>query len=276
VPQHTPWTPEELEDLAETYGRQPRAQIAKRLGRTEDALKIAAYRKLNGLNQRSNIFTARAVADALGISCSKTIVNWMNKGYINGRRAPFSYGGTRCWRFEYDDILACLQERPWLVDLKRMERSYFRTIVREEYEKDPWYNTREAAPFLGLVDINAVHRYIYRGWLPALRRPLVSREGHGSWGWVVRKSHIDAMLADDPRPSRRRYALLKSRRSNRLKQGYPVAVLKEWLLVCPSCRRRVRIIADPNLRSPQIIRLFLERYCQEKCSHGKKVLLERR
>lgn len=271
-----PWKPEELEDLSATYGRQPRAQIAKRLDRSENALKIAAYRKLNGLNQRSNIYTARAVALALGVSCSKTIVGWMERGYIKGKRAPFSYGKTPCWSFEYEDIIACLQERPWLVDPKRMERSYFRTIVQAEYEKDPWLKTREAGPLLGLVDVNAVLRYIARGWLPALRRPLVGYRGHGSWGYVIRLSAINAMLANDPRPARRRYALLKSRRASRLKQGLPVAVLKEWILVCPRCRHRVRIIADPNLRSPQVKERFIQEYCQEQCSHGKKVLLERR
>jgi len=276
VSKKPPWTPEELEDLSTTYGRQPRVQIAKRLDRTENALKIAAFRKLNGLNQRSNVYTARTVALALGISCSKTIVNWMGKGFIKGKQAPFSYGKTPCWSFEYEDIIACLQERPWLVNLHTMGRSYFRTIVREEYKKNPWYNCREAAPLLGLVDINAVHRYIYRGWLPALRRPLVGRLGQGSWGWVIRQSSIDAMLKNDPRPSWRRYALLKSRRASRLKQGLPVAVLKEWLLVCPRCRHRVRIVADPNLRSPQIKKLFIQKYCQEQCGHGKIVLLERR
>lgn len=107
-----PWSPEELEDLADNLGRQPKAQIARRLNRTENALKIAAYRKLNGLNQRSNIYTARAVALVLGISCSKTIVAWMERGFIKGKRAPFAYGKTLCWSFEYDDIVACLKERP--------------------------------------------------------------------------------------------------------------------------------------------------------------------
>jgi hypothetical protein len=276
VTARSPWTPDELEYLSETYGRQDKAVIARHLGRSENALKIVAYRKLNGLNQRSNIYTARAVADALGVACSKTIVRWMERGFIKGKRAPFSYGGIRCWRFEYEDIIACLRERPWLVNLKRMERSYFRTVVREEYDKDPWYSTREAAAVLGLADINPVHRYIYRGWLPALRRPLVSRNGHGSWGWIIRKSHIDAMLANDPRPARRRLILIKTKRANRLRQGLPVAVVKEWLLICPQCQHKVRIITDPNLRVPQLMKLFIDRYCQEKCTHGRKVVLERR
>lgn len=269
-----PWTSEELEYLADNIGRKSKAEIAEHLNRTEDALKIAAYRKLNGLNQRSNIYTARTVAQVLGISCAKTIVAWMEKGFIQGKRAPFAYGKTPCWSFEYEDIIACLLERPWLANIRRMELSYFRTIVKEAFDKDPWYGCKEAAPFFGLVDINAVHRYIYRGWLPALRRPLSGNGHNGSWGWVIRQSSIDTFLENDPRPSRRRYALMKTRRRTWLNEGRPVPVLKEWLIRCPACRHKVRIIAEPNLRGPLIKDLFIQNYTNHQCSHGKIVLLK--
>lgn len=271
-----PWTLDELEYLADNIGRKPKAKIAKHLNRSEGALENALYRKLNGVNQRGNIYTARAVAQVLGISCSKTIVAWMEKGYIKGKRAPFAYGKTLCWSFEYEDIVACLLERPWLVNLHRMEPSYFRSIIQEEFVKNPWYGCKEAAPFFGLVGINAVHRYIYRGWLPALRQPLSGNRRNGSWGWVIRQSSITAFLENDPRPSRRRYALMKSRRLTWLNAGRPVPVLKEWLLRCPVCRHKVRILAEPNLRSPQIKEVFTQNFTTPQCSHGKQVLLERR
>jgi hypothetical protein len=275
-PGRRPWSSEDKEFLAENLGRIPKEQIAKRLNRSENALKIAAYRKLNGLSQRSNIITARDLARELGVGCPKTLVRWMEAGFLKGKHAPFYYGKTPCWSFEYEDIITCLRERPWLVDLKKMEISYFRTVVREEYERDPWYGTREAAPFLGLVDINAVHRYIRHGWLPAVRRPLVGGKRHGSWGWVIRRSDIDAMLKNDPRPTRRRYALIKSRRRAWLDEGRPVPVLKEWLIRCPLCRHKVRIIAEPNLRSPHIKELFVKKYATNQCTHGHKVLIDGR
>jgi predicted site-specific integrase-resolvase len=258
--------------LAENLGRMPKEQIAKRLKRSENALKIAAYRKLNGINQRSNIYTARNVAELLGIPCSKTIIAWMEKGYIKGKRAPFAYGKHLVWSFEYEDIEACLRERPWLVNIAKMERSYFKTIVKEEYEKDPWYTCAQAATFLGLVDINAVHRYIHRGWLPAVRKP------GGPWQgvWIFRQSAIDAFLKNDPRPERRRCIYIKSKRRKWLDDGRPVALLKEWLIRCSRCGHKVRIIANPNLRSPQIKAQFYNLYVNGTCSHGKKVLLESR
>ncbi len=274
-PGRKPWTPEDKEYLADNYGIKSAKSISNHLDRSPNALKIAAYRKLNGLNQRSNIFTARAVAEILGVRCSKTIVRWMEAGYIEGKHAPFSYGKYRVWSFSYEAIEKCLRERPWLVNLQKMERSYFRTIVQEEYDRDPWYNSGEAAQFFGLVDFNAIHRYIHRGWLQAFRRPIVGGIRTGSWGFIIKRSAIDAMLKNDPRPARRRYALMKSRRRAWLDEGRPVPVLKEWLIRCPRCRHQVRIIADPNIRSPRIKELFVLKYGGNHCSHGKKVLLER-
>jgi hypothetical protein len=197
-----PWTPDELETLADELGRTPMDRLVKKLGRSRNAIKIAAYRKLNGLSQHKNIFTAWGVAETLGISCSKTIVAWHDRGYLAGKRAPFSYGNNQVWLFKYEDILKCLQERPWLVDPKRMPESYFRSAVRVEWEKDPWYNRHQAAQFLGLAAPDAVYRYIRAGWLPANRRPM----GGGLGEWIIRHSALAAFQLHDPRPAHRKSA----------------------------------------------------------------------
>lgn len=189
------WTEDDLCYLADNFGRLADEQICKDLSRSKNAIKIIAYRKLNGLARLDGFYTARTVATLLAVSCSKTIVFWRDKGYIKGKRAPFGYGKHKLWSFDYEDIETCLRKRPWLVDPRRMEQSYFRTIVHEEYEKDPWYTAAQAAPFMGIRDPNAVHRYIYRGWLQAVKKP------GGPWQgvWIIRKSAIDAFLANDPR-----------------------------------------------------------------------------
>ncbi|MFH0808848.1 MAG: hypothetical protein V2A77_00015 [Pseudomonadota bacterium] len=65
------WIQAELDYLTESYGRIPVDEICRHLRRSANALKIAALRKIshNGwhLNQRSNIYTARAVASELAI-----------------------------------------------------------------------------------------------------------------------------------------------------------------------------------------------------------------
>ena len=60
------WAEYELEYLSDNYGILPAEEIARRLCRTINALKIISFRKLK-INQRSNIYTARAVATELGI-----------------------------------------------------------------------------------------------------------------------------------------------------------------------------------------------------------------
>ncbi len=66
--QRTPiWTEEELLYLDDNYGVLPAERICRHLGRSRNALKIAAYRKLNHINQRSNIYTAREVARIVGV-----------------------------------------------------------------------------------------------------------------------------------------------------------------------------------------------------------------
>ena len=193
------WTSAELEFLADNYGRLPKEAIARRLRRSVNALKIISYRKL-GINQKSNIYTARALARELGISCAKIIVAWHDRGYLKGRLAPFMNGPNHVWWFDYEDIIECLQQRPWLCNLKKMPPSYFRSIVRAEWEKNPWYTKTAAAQFLGLTDGNPIYRYIKKGWLPAVRRP----QGGGLGAWILRHSDLAEFQLHDPRPLHRK------------------------------------------------------------------------
>lgn len=64
---HRPrWSPEDLGFLNDNYGIMPAELIAKKLGRSTNALKIISYRKLR-INQRSNIYTARNIAELVGV-----------------------------------------------------------------------------------------------------------------------------------------------------------------------------------------------------------------
>ena len=194
-----PWADWELEFLADNYGTMPAEDIAKRLRRSTNALKIICVRRL-GINQKSNIYTARSTARELGISCAKIIVAWHDRGYLQGKLAPFMNGPNHVWWFDYEDIIVCLQQRPWLCNLKRMPPSYFRSVVQAEWEKNPWYTKAEAGQFLGLADGNPVYRYIKMGWLPACRRPM----GGGKGAWIFRHSDLAEFQLHDPRPSHRK------------------------------------------------------------------------
>jgi len=62
------WTQKELDYLNDNYGLKPATEIAERLGRSTNALKIISTRRLGGHNQRANLYTARAVATVMGVS----------------------------------------------------------------------------------------------------------------------------------------------------------------------------------------------------------------
>ncbi len=117
-----PWIEDELEFLADNYGRISVEDICRRLNRSPNSLKIISFRKL-GINQKSNIYTARALASDLGVSCAKIIVAWYDRGYLKGKLAPFRNGPNHVWFFDYDDIVECLRQRPWLCRLNGMNRS---------------------------------------------------------------------------------------------------------------------------------------------------------
>lgn len=146
-------------------------------------------------------------------------------------------------------------------------------MVKEEWDRDPWFTSQEAAPKLGLIDHNAVKRYIRRGWLPAERKP-----GNGSWQgtWIIRQSAIDNLLKKDPRREYRRLALVKSRHQNSYRNHDPVALQKIWVIKCPVCRHKTTIKSNPNLAARELKGLFLALYTNGTCSHGKVCIIQER
>ena len=209
-----PWAPWELDFLSDNYGRISVDEICRILHRSPNAQKIKAYRKFR-MNQKTNIYTARELARELGISCAKIIVAWHTRGYLKGKLAPFKNGPNNVWFFDYDDIITCLQQRPWLCKLKKMPQSYFRSVVQREWEKDPWYSKDEAGKFLGLADGNPVYRYIKEGWLPAIRAPMGGSKG----AWILRHSDLAEFQLHDPRPLHRKSATLAETVDHELKRA---------------------------------------------------------
>lgn len=195
----------------------------------------------------------------------------MEKGYLEGSRSSVGAGRNtgNYWMFTDDAIVSCLQIRPWLVDLQHMPNGYYREIVREEWEKDPWYSVAEVAPMLG-VAVNdgkcfAVLRYIYRGWLNAEKKPGAPWQGE----WVIRKSAIDSFLANDPRKTIYPIQYSQLRRDTILQHGKPVKDYTVWSMVCPACGEAVRISVSPRIWGPEVKELFMK-YCvvDGECYHN--------
>ncbi len=210
-----PWIPDELDVLGDKYGLISDRALARRLGRTRKGIIIAARRKLM-ICRKQNFYTAREVARLLGCRCEKTVIFWHSKGWLNGKQGPVRCGLTLMWQFTEQQVVAFLRERPWIVDRAKLDGHYFASVIREEWRRDRWYTTAELVKVLG-VGADPVRRYIWKGWLQAIRKPGGPHQGR----WIVRQSSLDLFLASDPRPAHRHKALAESRRAMwvRLKGG---------------------------------------------------------
>jgi len=281
-----PWSEEDLQYLSDTYGLIPNKELAERLHRSEVAM-LGRAGKLH-IRATDNFYTASELARTLGIG-RKPIENWVRKGWLKSslihhpdirrENALWSQHGFHDRRlqdfdphrrgpkhhFTEEDVIKCLRQRPWLVDLKCMERHYFHSVVIREWQRDPWYNCQEAAALLGLKADNAVKRYIHRGWLLAERKP-----GTGSWKgeWIIRRSAIKKFLANDPRPSHRYNAFSKARKLGLRQEGRPTRIGMVWNFSCPRCGQEVRIMAPPDMMGPEVREKFISIYVNGTCLHG--------
>lgn len=184
------WNAEDLKYLGDTYGILPDEQICEHLGRSRNGIILASKRHLK-INRKANFYTAKEVAKLLGVACAKTITQcWMSKGFIEGRKSTVRCGKNLMWLFSEPDIEKCLRERPWLVVFKKVQdHNQFRKIIEDEWKKDPWYTTEQAAPFLG-VHSHTLVKYLNRGFLEGDKKPSICWQGE----WVIRRSAIHAFL----------------------------------------------------------------------------------
>lgn len=258
------WTPGELAYLSRHYGIRSNEEICQFLQRSPNALKIAAYRKLNGLKRKDNFYTSREVARSLGVRDAKTIIGWVKKGWLPYNKGPMFTGLNRVWSFSEQDIIKLLRRRPYLVTRENVKQFIFRKVIDEEWERDPWYTPAEAMHFLEVKTIDAVHRYISQGLLKAKKKP------GGPWQgvWIVRHSTIQEFLKNDPRPAHKVQALRKARRQVFLSKGNPVRLFIVWLLKCPRCRQEVEVVAPVYLRGPIVKEHFIRLFLNGKCSHS--------
>lgn len=257
------WTPEELDILGSKYGLVSDRALSRQLQRSPNALHIASVRKLHS-NRKANFYSATELAKVLGIGCPKTLVSWVDVRWLKARRSVVRAGQYKAWKFLDQHIIKFLRNKPWLFNLKNMPQHYFRSIVQEEYDKDPWYTCVEAAPFLGVKTDDAVQRYIFHGWLKAEKKP------GGPWTgvWIIRRSAIEHFLANDPRPQNRHDLASSARKTTWRRKGNPLRLSTVWSVLCPVCNTTAVVKAPPHLHGPEVQQLFIDIYTDGTCSHG--------
>jgi len=188
------WTEEEMDYLADNFGVLTDETLARRLQRSELAIRLKVRRRFH-MHRWDNLYNAAELAEALCIPHAGRIIRWVKRGWLKARRSSIHKGPYQHWKFSYTGIVRCLRRHPWLVMLKPTRRwlisdytHHFFYIIRQEWKRDPWFTTERAARLLG-VTIPTVRVYIHRGLLEA---EMVPRRQ--SSVWVIRRSAINLFL----------------------------------------------------------------------------------
>lgn len=208
-----PWTQTEIEYLADHWGLKPDAEVARKLGRTVDACKVYATRRLR-LARSDNFYTSRQVARIFGVN-SHVVIRWIEAGVLAGKPSPVACGSRHRWRIDDPALQRFVKRFPYHYDRTRIERnSYWRNLAERVRAADPWLTVPEAAAIVGIHPHTLV-RYLREGRLEAvktwgagnhgayrIRRSVAEAFERPTWGTSGRK------LGPRRRPSRIVYARL--------------------------------------------------------------------
>lgn len=159
---HAPWSTDQMEYLEEEYSFKTMSSICKRLNRSE--LAVILKKRRMGLTRTENFYTATMLARIFHVD-PKKLIYLHQKGYLKGRRAAYHQGPSRPYVFQEEDVEAFIRAYPFFLvpDMNRKnECHYFRGVLREEWQRDPWMNSKAAAYFVG-CEVDALLRAARRG-----------------------------------------------------------------------------------------------------------------
>ena len=143
------------------------AEIGAHFGKSATAIQLA--RKRHGIRpRRLQALSARAIADELGVACSKTVTRWIELGYLRGRRGQRFGLHRQYWvtREQLDEFL----DNPDNWHLWSPERIPDPQLRRH-------YSERRTERYLMLTEVaercfvvrGTVGSWLDKGWLPFVR-----------------------------------------------------------------------------------------------------------
>jgi hypothetical protein len=265
------WTWGQMEYLNDNYGVIPDSKICKHLHRTRVSITLKAKRM--HINRKINIMTSRSVAEICGIPDSHTVIMWIRKGLLKGKKSPTHCGRTTMWNIDDSSLAKMLKNHPWLAYLQGMPDSYYRRLVEREWARDPWFYRSTTAEMLGVKNPHFSLKYIKRGWLKGEKMP---GGRHSNTRWVFRASSIMEFLDKDPRKAYHKKLLsITKKAKSLLVEEKAVQLYGVWILICPRCKKAVGVKAPPTREckySPGVMNAFLASLDgNAECIHGKFV-----
>jgi hypothetical protein len=189
-----PWTEDDEDYLNDQWGKVSDTEMTKHLNRSPVALTIKAKRL--GINRRQNVWTARNVAEVFGVD-PKTVIRWLDRGWIQGKKAPFGSGGQRgeyrAWSFEEASLETFVREMGWAFDWRRMvEGDYLTRLAKSLDKADPWLTLGECGKLIRHHQ-GTVYRWTREG-LAHQHRPKQSQSGPVEGIIVVQRSELLAFV----------------------------------------------------------------------------------
>jgi len=152
-----PWTAVEDALVRDTASYRTAADIGAEIGRTASAVSARATVlgvRWNRPDRRATGLTATQVAALLGVPCSKSIADWIEKGYLAATRRAArlgEHGYKIAYRIRPDALRDFLRDYPWLYRRERIADRGWAAYVARNVPREEWLGTREAARLLFLT-----------------------------------------------------------------------------------------------------------------------------
>lgn len=184
------WTEAEDRFLEAHLGVLEEAEIALRLGRSQNSVHLRWTRNLHlpSPSKHPDYLTGSRIARKLGADVHK-VCSWIDRGLLEGEIVA---GGRKIRRVRKDTLLAwLLQPMNWIwFDWEKIRDPLLRKRVEAARQAwgDEWWTTVQVAACHG-VDTCDVLRYIYLGRIQAVQALHKGGRDKGGWGyWYIRKS----------------------------------------------------------------------------------------
>lgn len=174
------WTDEENEYLRQNYPFYNMNRMEKHLGRSYWGIRQHAQKL--GLLRVSEDYAALTLSGIFGCSCH-TIIRLVKDGYLKGKQT-YKLGAHRRWVFTEVDVVRFIRTYPWMLRMAAMQLSYFRSVLKAEWEQNPWYNPAQAAKRLG-CSLETVYKRLASGEIKGLRR--ISQTRSWRYWWIREK-----------------------------------------------------------------------------------------
>lgn len=159
--------------------------IAKRLKRTETSIRLRCKRIGCLTTTTRATMSARAVADQLGISCSKVLSGWIRRGWLRGVNAG-AHGRT-LWRITWEDLTTFLENPAYWVAWRpdRIPEPALREWAQELRANEEPLLTQSQIAARFHVGRETVKQWIDKSWLPSVRYGNRRIPASALDGWVV-------------------------------------------------------------------------------------------